>query len=339
MRENKMTNAYKSEVASKVAESVSLPNVSADRERQILGGVPSTPEAALDAKIQQYELIKKDIKQIGIQTPVQAAVYKVTDAVGITSPDRRIRRIEYRLESTLNDLTSKLNAISGQIDKSSEKHREASELMFDAGTVMNKYEAIERGLFTEMENYKTERAKMREELEKMDPKDQKSYVLQEALSDRERERAKIESDLDSVAHKKECASTAVKMSEATRNVYRGNIYALKQARQMLHNAKGKAEMKLHIFRQYIVQNPDNVLGALEAVRKWQEDKKIFDEGIKNIPARVQDAVKSGADIDFTGNDLDYKTMIENTNEMERNQSRAESENVREAKEILRKAWA
>jgi hypothetical protein len=109
-----------------IKKDTGFPGISAEREREILGGCCVKPSVyldeskfGLDNKMREFSDLQNKLNSVGSpdfdQSTFYNVLHRITDFIGITSPEKRYRKIERQIANNLN---TNLNTVCRMVEDS-----------------------------------------------------------------------------------------------------------------------------------------------------------------------------------------------------------------------------
>lgn len=330
-----MTNAmYKSNEAGHVLESLQLPNVSPEREKQILGGVPYSAGTISQKNIDHLRAVQAELNMVGVRNGLYRRILPLLDKLGITSPTKRREKYVRGLEGVSADIERRIRHTREELTKMTNKAREIGDLICDGGIVMSKYEMLEQGLMAAISRHAEKAAQVSEEIQKLDPKDPQVYQKQQVLADLQKEIDQMEDDADEAHYNVYNAASAINNFNMIKESFEKGKYALKHLIHKLQKAKTKVDITRNRIALYIGDRNGDVADGLQGVQDANAACKSAVDAFGHLPEKYDDLlvdVMTEAD----AQDLDITAMNDATKTLRQSLQRSETDVVRRAKEILR----
>ncbi|MEM4240340.1 MAG: hypothetical protein QXM31_03315 [Candidatus Woesearchaeota archaeon] len=333
-----INQGYKSSVANAFdGEYKARSVVPADREAKILSptGDYST-SATIEGMIKDINQLHESMGRIGVENGFQAAVYKITDRLRLTSPQTRLNKMCNILMTESSRLDRVIAAHWDELESIGENMKETAALKRDAKSIMYKYMAMEQRLAAEENKLLDERCKIKDEIMAIkDANDPKMYNLQEMQDSYSDELDKIKTDARAIRTKVDRASGAVIKFNDRLTYFEHQRQVRECVLSSLEKAKTNLDLKINELKLIAANNGKSLINTFGVLRDAQMAYEGITRQIGNLPDEINRALTGlASDVNFQGNDTGR--IEERTKELKRVQDRNASEVQKRAEEIIRK---
>lgn len=335
-----ITNSqYKSATANRIAGSYVAQNVGQDRENRILSGTTEyTPSATLGGMIKDLNDLNSYMGKIGVSNGWMATLYRLTDALRLTSPQARLNALSSKLQTSSSRLDRLIRAHWEGLEQLSEEIKETKSLKRDANYIMDKYSMMQKAFDAEEARLIEEKGKLKEEMEKLAADDAKRYTIADSISQCNDEIEKMKDDKQTVGYKLDRAASAVIRFDQRLKYYDHQRQVRKCAITALERVKNNLDLKISEIDVISKNNGNSLMGTFYGLKQAQQMYEEVCRALGDIPDVINRTLTSlSADINFESQDT--SRVEERTKDLKRAEDRTMSEVQRRAEEIRRKDLA
>jgi chromosome segregation ATPase len=330
---------YKSATGNKIAGGYAAQTVTQDRENKILSGTTEyAPSATLGGMIKDLNDLNGYMGKIGVNNGWMATVYRVTDALKLTSPQARLNALSSKLQTSSSRLDRLIRAHWDGLEQLSEETKDTKTLKRDANYIMDKYSLMQKAFDTEESKLSEEKGKLKEEMEKIATDDAKRYTVADSVSQCNDEIEKMKDDKQTVGYKLDRAASAVIKFDQRIKYFDHQRQVRKCAITALERVKNNLDVKISEIDVISKNNGNSLMGTFQGLRQAQQMYEEVCRALGDIPDVINRTLTSlSSDINFETQDT--SRVEERTKDLKRAEDRTMSEVQRRAEEIRRKDLA
>jgi hypothetical protein len=334
-----MRNGYKSAAAGDIAGKYAGSVIGNDVENNILSGTSDgTPSASLDGMIKEISDLQVTMGKVGINNPLMAKVYRMTDRVGLTSPQSRLKDLCYDLEKKSSRLERTIKLHNDSLDKIARKVDDTKSKRRDANLIMEKYKAFEREFATQEAKMLDDKSRAKEDRDKLDPGSNDRIRYTDTMTNINNEVEKLKEDAQTVRTKIDRSAMAVIKYNRRAKFYDNERQMRKCVVNALEQVNNNLILKVDEIKVMVDNNSGSLMGTFKDLKDAQAAYEKVTRSLGEIPEEINKALTTLV----TGMPVEHPDMTrleERTNELKRVDDQSMSAMQRQAEEIMRKEAA